>query len=260
LRETAAITLSVLLFVSGCAKPPPVFEEVPPAEELYANALKTMEGRRWMTFLPLVDYTGAIELFQSIIDNYPYSDYAVMAELKIADAYFEDEAYDEALSYYRDFADLHPAHEQVPYTILQSALCRERQMQAANRDQTATRDALHYLDRLLSKYPHSPEAEEGERLWRELRTRLAEHVTEIAEYYLDLEEYESAAERYRSLLNEYPGLGLDAQALYNLAVCYSAMRRTDEAERIFQSIVQNYRDSVYAEQAATMISRGSEIE
>jgi outer membrane protein assembly factor BamD len=259
LREISAIVL-IAAFGLACAQPPPVFEEVAPAEDLYADALEIMEGRRWVSWLPLVDYTLAVESFQSIIDNYPYSDYAVLAELKIADAYFQDALYDEALSYYRDFADLHPAHEKVPYTILRSALCRERQVKTANRDQTATREALHHLDRLLSKYPHSAEAAEGERLWRELRTRLAENVTEIAEYYLNLEEYESAAERYRSLLNEYPGLGLDAEALYKLAVCYSAMRRTDEADRIFQTIVQNYRNSEYAEAAASMISQGSLVE
>ena len=240
----------------ACSSPPPAFEDVPPAEELYEEALDILEGRSWLIFRT-TNYVRAIEKLQSIIDNYPYSDVAVLAELKIADAYFDDRRYDEALSYYRDFADLHPQHEKVPYTILRSALCRERQMHAANRDQTATRDALLHLDRLLAKYPHSPEAREAETLWRDLRTHHAENVTEIAEFYLKREEYESAAERYRSLLNEYPGLGLDAEALYNLGVCYSEMRRTDEAERIFQSIVQNYRDSEYAGAAAKRIAEES---
>jgi outer membrane protein assembly factor BamD len=222
---------------------------------LYAEALDILKGRSWL-FFRTTDYVRAIEKLQSIIDNYPYSDIAVLAELKIADAYFDDRRYDEALSYYRDFADLHPQHEKVPYTILRSALCRERQIRAANRDQTATRDALLHLDRLLAKYPHSPEAREAETMWRDLRTHLAQNVAEIAEFYLKREEYESAAERYRSILNEYPGLGLDAEALYNLGVCYLEMRRTDESERIFQSIVQNYRDSKYASAAAKRIEEG----
>ena len=37
--------------------------------------------------LPWVNYDDAIEKFQAIIDNYPYSEYAVLAELAIADAY-----------------------------------------------------------------------------------------------------------------------------------------------------------------------------
>ncbi|MFV1977983.1 MAG: outer membrane protein assembly factor BamD [Myxococcota bacterium] len=245
-----------LVITTACSSPPPTFEDVPPAEELYEEALDILRGRSWLVFLT-TDYVRAIEKLQSIIDNYPYSDVAVLAELKIADAYFDDHRYDEALSYYRDFADLHPQHEMVPYTIFRSARCRERQMHAANRDQTATRDALLHLDRLLAKYPHSPEAREAEIMWRDLRTHLAENVVEIAEFYLKREEYESAAERYRSLLNEYPGLGLDAQALYNLGVCYLEMRRIEESERIFQSIVQNYRDSKYASEAAERIAEGS---
>ena len=49
------------------------------------------------------------------------------------------------------------------------------------------------------------------------------------------------------------GLGLDAEALYNLGVCYAEMSRTEEADRIFQSIVQNYRDTKYAAAAAKRI-------
>ncbi len=128
-------------------------------------------------------------------------------------------------------------------------------MRAANRDQTATRDALGYLDHLLATYPHSSEAKEAEILWRELRTQLAINVTQIADFYMKKAEYESAAERYRSLLNEFPGLGFDAEALYNLGVCYSEMRRTEEAERIFQSIVQNYQGSKYADADAKRIAK-----
>ena len=130
-------------------------------------------------------------------------------------------------------------------------------MRAANRDQTATHDALGYLERLLATYPHSSEAKEAEVLWRDLRTQLATTVTQIADFYMKQAEYESAAERYRSLLNEFPGLGFDAAALYKLGICYSEMRRTEEAERIFQSIVQNYRDSQYAAAAAERIAKSA---
>jgi outer membrane protein assembly factor BamD len=251
------LAIIALFVATACASTPPAFDDVAPADELYGEALKTLEGRSWILFRS-INYTKAIETLQSIIDNYPYSDYAVKAELKIADAYFDDRKYDEALSYYRDFADLHPRHEVVPYTILRSALCRERQMHTANRDQTATRDALLHLDRLLAKYPHSPEAREAEILWRDLRTRLAENVVQIAQFYQKREEFESAAERYRSLLNEYPGLGLDAVALYNLGICYLEMWRTAEAEHIFQSIIQTYRDSEYAGDAAARIAERSQ--
>lgn len=230
-----------------------MFEEPPPADELYETGNKQLEGRRILGFLPWINHDDAIETFQTIIDNYPYSDYAVLAELKIADSYFADGKFEEALSYYRDFSDLHPQHPKVPYTIWRSALCHEDRKRSANRDQTNTREAVVYLDRLLLNYPASEYAPEAEELWRTLRKQLAKNIYGIGDFYLKRGEYEAAAERYRMLLNEYPGLGSDAATLFNLGICYFEMNRTDEAERIFQSIVQNYEGDEYAAKAAEKI-------
>ena len=243
-----------LCLAAACASTPAAFEEIPPAEELFATGQKILEGERWIGIIPHTNYSKAIETFQSIIDNYPYSDYAIQAELAIADAYFADEKYEEALSYYRDFADLHPQHEKVPYTLFQAALSHERRTRSANRDQTPTRDALVFLDQLLSSHPHSDYATVAEAHWRELRLLLAEQVRLIARFYMRREEWESAADRWRMLLNEYPGLGLDAQALYQLAVCYTNMNRGEEANNIFQAIVQNYQDSEWADDAKQRIA------
>ncbi len=250
---TAAIALA--LAAPGCAstQPDPELAELPTAEELHRRALQVLEGKRTFLFFRTVDHAAAIQLFQDIIDNYPYSDQAVLAELAIADAYYVQERYEEALSYYRDFPDLHPEHERVPYAIYQAAHCFYARSRSAERDQTATRQALDQLDRLLSRHPHSAHASEGEALWKELRTRLAEHVLQVGDFYLAREEYPSAAERYRALLEEYPGLGFDAEALYKLGTCYTRMNRVDEAQRIFQVILENYGGSEVAKAAADLV-------
>ncbi|HVP29440.1 MAG TPA: outer membrane protein assembly factor BamD [Myxococcota bacterium] len=240
--------------VAACAASTPVDEEMPSAEILYRRGLAHLEhSGKYLGVLPNSDSTKAIESFQQIIDNYPYSDYAVLSELKIADAYFADEKYDEALSYYRDFSELHPGHEQVPYALLQAAKCHYNQAKDPQRDQTATRQALGFLDTLLAKYPGTPQATEGETMWKELRTRLGQHEMDIAGFYMAREEYQSAADRYRNILNRYPGLGLDADALYKLGVCYQRMHREDEAKQIFEVILENYKGSDVAAAAADLV-------
>ena len=246
--------LLALPLLFACATTDADFANVAPADELYATGLELLEGDALLWVIPRIKYNEAIETFQTIIDNYPYSDYAVRAELKIADSYFDQGKYEEALSYYRDFGDLPPQNEKVPYTLMRAALCHERRVKPPYRDQTATRDALLYLDRLISEYPLSEFTQEAEERWRELRLRLAEQIMGIADFYRKRDEYESAAARYRSLLNEYPGLGLDANALFHLGVCYRAMDREQEAERIFQAVVQNYYDSDVARDAEQMIA------
>jgi outer membrane protein assembly factor BamD len=246
LALAAGTALALGALGTGCKSKEPSFEEVPPAEELYADGLKALEGRNILGLYRWIDYDKAIELFQSVVDNYPYSELAVQADLQIADAYFEDARYDEALSYYRDFSELHPQNEKVPYTIFRSALCHERQIKATNRDQTATREAIVFLDQLLVSHPYSDYSLEAENMWRELQLRLAENIEGIADFYRSRDEYEAAAERYRMLLNDYPGLGLDARVLFKLGLCYAEMNRLDEADRIFRTISTHYSDSRYA--------------
>ena len=254
------LSLALLLLAGALAmacqstQDPPDFEDVASAEDLYNSGLKKLKLQFWMGFLPRVDYDGAIEEFQSIIDNYPYSDYAVKAELKIADAYFSDSRYDEALSYYRDFADLHPQNDRVPYTILRSAMCYYEQIASINRDQTATHEAMSYLERLMREYPYAPETREGEQIYLELRGRLARSVMRVGDFYYERREYQAAADRYRSVIDRYPGLGQDAEALFKLGVCYRQMKRNDEALRLFHVVVENYRDSAVAERALERLS------
>ncbi len=177
-RVAVALLPLGLTLALGCASTGPgdaeEWAELPPAEELYAEGLAELDGGRRIWFLDTTNYPVAIEKFQDIIDNYPYSDYAVLAELRIADAYFEQELYEEALSYYQDFADLHPDHDRVPYTIYRAGLSHVRQVKGPERDQTATRQALAQIERLLRDHPYSTEAQEAEGLWREMRTRLGE--------------------------------------------------------------------------------------
>jgi outer membrane protein assembly factor BamD len=240
----------------GCAGGPEAAElgEVPSAEQLYQEAKDILaNGTNLFWVFDTTKYQEAIDRLQDIIDNYPYSDYAVLANLEIADTYFRRESYEEALSYYRDFAELHPDHPRVPYALHRAALCHYRQSKDPGRDQSATKLAVTQLEDLMRRFPNTPEAAEGEALWRELRTRLGSHVMQIGDFYLDRDEFQSAASRYRAVLDQYPGLGLDPEALYKLAVCYERMNLNDEATQIFQVILDNYKDTEVAESAAEML-------
>ena len=249
------VLIAVLVAVFGCASKTPTFEDIPPADELYAQGLEILEGRRILGLFTMINYDGAIERFQSIIDNYPYSEYELLAQLKIADAYYDDERYEEALSYYQDFADLHPQHERVPYTLLRAALCHYNQIESVDRDQNATRRATDALEILIREHPYAEETRRGEELMIDLRSRLAQQMLQIADFYRERTHWQSAAERYRRVLDEYPGLGFDATALFRLGVCLEKMRREDEALRLYHVVVENYGDTPAAHDARIRIAR-----
>ena len=120
--------------------------------------------------------------------------------------------------------------------------------------QTSTREALKYLELLSTQYPYDPETREGEVILQQLRTRLADNMMEIGDFYMKRTQYQSAANRYRMVLDEYPGLGLDSEALYKLGICYEHMKRVDEALRLYHVVLENFSHSRHAEDAAERIA------
>ncbi len=250
------VPLAAVGLLSGCLSPPEaeVYEDVVlSAEELYEEATAILEEGRRSWIFKEADYLDAIDVYQEIIDNYPFSDYAILAELQIADSYFERDRFEEALSYYRDFADLHPDHPKVPYTIWRSALCLYEQTYEASRDQDPTRQAINQLEVMMRHYPDAPESVEAEALWKELRERLATREMQVGDFYMEREEFQSAADRFRRVLDAYPGLGLDGDALYKLGVCYQRMNRDDEATEIFEVILRNFEGTEVAQAAEEAI-------
>ncbi len=256
-RLLTGLVATVACLLAGCASTTPTFEDVKPADELYAEGLEILEGRSVLGLFRMVNYDAAIERFQAIIDNYPYSEFERKAQLKIADAYFDDDRYEEALAYYQDFADLHPQHPRVPYTLLRAAQCHYNQIESVDRDQSATHEATTALEKLIREHPYSDETREGEDMLVRLRTRLARNMLHVADFYLERTHWQSAAARYRRVLDEYPGLGLDARALYRLGVCLENMRREDEALRLYHVVVENYAGTPSARSARARIARAN---
>ena len=103
-------------------------EELSPPE-LMAEGMERMENG---------NYKDAVEAFQNIKDRYPYSKYAITAEMKVADALFMTEEFDEALDAYDEFERLHPKNENIPYVIYRKGMCHFRQITTIDREQSHT--------------------------------------------------------------------------------------------------------------------------
>ena len=242
------------LLAVGCASAPPR-EEIPSAESYHRRGLEVLKGQRVFLFFRDVDYGHAIELFREVIDNYPYSDYATLSELKIADVYFDQEHYEEAAEYYQDFVELHPTHPQVPYAIYGNGLCSFRQIRAVDQDPTPTQEALAQFRVLLERYPYSEYAEDARARIAEAENHLSAHIREIGDFYFERGEYYGAAERYAEALEEFPDHEGRLETLYRLAVCRHELRQdADAAALLFELLASEPGDDL-AEEAQELLDR-----
>jgi outer membrane protein assembly factor BamD len=225
-----------LAISAACANAPPV-EELPSAEAYYQRGLEALDGQRFLLFFTDVDYARAIELFQEVIDNYPYSDHAVLAEIKIADVYFDQANYVQAASYYQDFVELHPKHPQVPYALYRHGLCSAERIGRFDQDQEATRTAIAQFEVLLERYPDSEYAADARVRLAEATDLLALHDVHVGDFYLDRGECWAAAARYRSALTNYPEHTSRLETMRRLAAAFRCAGSDDEAVALLARIL-----------------------
>ena len=164
-------------------------------------------------------YEEATQAFQKIKDRYPYSPFALEAELKMADAQFARELYDEAYEGYDEFEKLHPRNPNIPYVIYRKAMSHFNQVTTVDRDQSHTLQAKEEFERLVRKFPKSEYSLRAKRKIRECYLKIAGHELYVGHFYYKMKNYRAAIERYRYLLKTYPDLGQYDEALDYLARC-----------------------------------------
>ncbi len=168
-------------------------------------------------------YDDAIETFEKLRDRYPYSDQAMLAQIKLADSYYYKKKYDEALQAYKEFEKLHPTNPAVPYVIYRQGLCHYRQRSTIDRDQTPTLKALQEFRRLKQKFPDSEYLAKAEKYMTKCRNDLAEHEFYVAEFYFRTRKYASALDRFQALAQEYPDFPRQAEVKDYINKCQAIL-------------------------------------
>ena len=166
-----------------------------PPDELAREGIAELKDR---------NYLAAEDIFSKLKDRYPYSEQALVAQVKFADALYYNEKFDEAQLAYQEFEKLHPTNKAIPYVIYQQALCFYRQRPTIDRDQTYTHKALAEFRRLQKKYPDSEYAAKAEKFKLRCLEDLAEHEFYVGEFYFKTKHYASAIDRFQALSQQYP--------------------------------------------------------
>ncbi|MBU1567156.1 MAG: outer membrane protein assembly factor BamD [Proteobacteria bacterium] len=162
-------------------------------------------------------YFTAIEFFQEILNRYPFSPEAPLAELKAADCSYHLERYQEALVLYDEFANRHPTNESIPYVLFQKGMSNFKQIDRVDRDTSGAAKSIEFFKQLLKSYPNSPYTNEAKARIAAASEFLADHEFFVAEYYVRAEKYDQAKVRLKYLIAKYPEKAITIQAKELLA-------------------------------------------
>ncbi len=164
-------------------------------------------------------YQAAAEAFQQVKDRYPYSRYATVAELRMADALFKRGEYNSAYEAYDEFERLHPRNEHIPYVIYRKGECHMEQVSTIDRDQSHTRKAKEEYERLVKRFPGNDYAKLARKKIRKCLIFLAEYELYVGHFYFERGDYKAAMGRYRYIIENYPDTGQYHEALEYMSRC-----------------------------------------
>ena len=205
------------------------------------------------------NYAEAKKFFQFVKQKFPFSKYAVMAELAIADTQFAQGNYTEANESYKSFARLHPTHEKVEDGYVAFRICEGyfKDMPddlwimppSYEKDQSAVNDAQRELNEFRKRYPNSPYQKKIEPMRKEVLKRLVDHEVYVARFYVKNDHPRAAALRLEGAIKRYPGSGREPELLTSLGETYLHMNDPLRAKETFARVVADYHDAREARRA-----------
>jgi outer membrane protein assembly factor BamD len=212
MKQKLTIGIMILMLCSGCAFLDLEYQlnkYFGPEDEETARQL-ALGGREEVE---RGKYKKALKKFDKLKDWYPFSRYALLAELKIADCNYKLGEYDKAIEAYEQFINLHPRNEAVPQAIYHIGLCYFEQIATVDRDQTSARKALDTFGQLKKHFPESEYTYKADEKIDECLKSLAGNEFYIGIFYYKSKHYKAAFHRFRNIVTNYPDVGIHKQAL-----------------------------------------------
>jgi len=205
------ILLAGLLVLGGCNNLP-AFLDFRTGAEIDVEAPARTLAAQGMDDYNVGKYFSALEYFDEILDRYPFSAEATLAELKAADCNYFMERYVEAFTLYKQFEERHPTNEAIPYVMYQKAMTHYKRMDRVDRDTTGAIEAIKLFDQLQRAYPDSPYAAEAVIRMQEATEFLADHEFAVVQFYVRTEKYSQAEKRLNYIITMYPEAKIIPQA------------------------------------------------
>ena len=182
-----------------------------------------------MEYFKNKSYIRAINRFQRVQTEFPFTPQLIHAELKIAEAYYLNKQYPEAAAAFKEFQAMHPSNENIPFVTYHLGLAHFDQFTSVDRDQKMTDIARGYFETVVRNYPSSPYASKAKEKLVQCQEYLSEHEFNIAAFYLCEKKYRAARDRFEEILRRYRGTPTAVKSLYYLGESYRLEKNSVKA-------------------------------
>ncbi len=182
----------------------------------YRIASGLLDGKRaymWGIIPGLRNREKAIEYFETIVYNAPFSDYAPLSLMNVARGHQRMGSSEEAIDALDRMINSYPGNVLTPDAYLKLAQTHAALVDGAYYDQASTKAAITYYEDFLIQFPGDSGAGAAEDGRAEMKTMLAQSKMLIANYYYKYRRnYKAAKVFYNEAITTYPDSPVAARA------------------------------------------------
>lgn len=200
-------------------------------------------------------YEDAIASFEKVRDSYYSPELNILAELKIAEAYYRSEQYVEAAAAYELFLKNHPDNEKSELVLYFLGMAYYKQVLPADRDQTAANNSIVTFRNLLKLYPETSYKSDVSSYIGYCRNQMAEHELAVGRFYVRTEKPLAAIGRLEAVLKDYPDFKNHEQLYFLLGQAYLQIDEKEKAVESFNQLYARYPDSDLIPKAQKSLSK-----
>ena len=236
----ACATLDSLNPWSGTSEEPEVKEDPSklPVEELYNRGVDALSRQ---------NYSVAVTQFDLVEQNYPYSSWAVNAQLMQGYSEYLRNHYTDAIGVLDRFIQLHPVHRDIAYAYYLRALCYYEQIADIRRDQKGTQEAMGALQEVVNRFPDSAYGRDARLKIDLARDHLAGKEMEVGRFYQKQHLYTAAIGRFQRVVEDFQTTNHVPEALHRLTEIYLTLGLVDQARKTAAVLGYNYPGSPWYE-------------
>lgn len=248
--SAVAVSALTMAACAGRADRPRLAYEERPVEALYNTGYQRLESRRW---------ADAIDYFQEVERQHPYSEWSRRAILMQIYAHYQNNNYAEAIAASDRFIQLFPGNPSAPYAFYMKALSNFEQITDVGRDQGYAQAALDGLRDVVRRYPGTSYATDATVKIDMVNDQLAGKEMAIGRYYQRAGQPLAALNRYKAVIDNeaYQRTSHTPEALFRLVEVNLTLGLKEEATRNGAVLGHNYPGSPwYAEAYALLTEEG----
>ncbi len=228
------IAICAALAISACQstrRNPELAYVERPVEQLYNQAAERIDRK---------DYVRAIQLFEEVERQHPYSEWARKSMVMSAYASYKSRDYAAAISGAERYLSLHPGGSEAAYAYYLTAISHFDQIVDVGRDQATTEKARTALTDVIRRFPDSDYARDARVKLDMVNDQLAGKEMTIGRWYLRSNQTLAAINRFKTVVEKYETTSHTAEALHRLVEAYLTLGLKDQAMAAGATLGHNY--------------------